>query len=232
MRGGVHDVNGLEMWNGNGEWVWRPLHNPDTLQISAFVDQNPKGFGLLQRDRRFEAYNDLDARFERRPSVWIEPLSDWGQGQIQLVEIPVNDEMNRNILAYWRPRQPLAKGGEHSFAYRMHWCWQPPERPSMPHVVATRTGRAPGGGGRRRRFMVDFTSDEFADPTRGVGLKPNLSNQRGKISGIDGRFVPELRLYRVTFELDPEAANQVEMRLVLERDGQPQSETWLYRWTP
>ena len=232
VRGGVHDVNGLEMWNGNGEWVWRPLHNPDTLQISAFVDQNPKGFGLLQRDRRFEAYNDLDARFERRPSVWIEPLSDWGQGQIQLVEIPVNDEMNRNILAYWRPRQPLAKGGEHSFAYRMHWCWQPPERPSMPHVVATRTGRAPGGGGRRRRIMVYFSSDEFADPTRGVGLKPNLSNQRGKISGIDGRFVPELRLYRVTFELDPEAANQVEMRLVLERDGQPQSETWLYRWTP
>ncbi|WP_164139754.1 glucan biosynthesis protein, partial [Stenotrophomonas maltophilia] len=73
----------------------RPMHNPDTLQISAFVDQNPRGFGLLQRDRRFEAFNDLDARFERRPSVWIEPLGDWGQGQVQLMEIPVNDEMNR-----------------------------------------------------------------------------------------------------------------------------------------
>lgn len=231
VRGAVHDVNGLQIWNGNGEWIWRPMNNPDTLQISAFVDQNPKGFGLLQRDRRADAFNDLDQRFERRPSVWIEPLGDWGQGQVQLMEIPVNDEMNRNILAYWRPRVPLAKGAEHTFTYRMHWCWTPPERPPLASVVATRTGRGQGGG-RRRRFLVDFTSEDFADPTKVAGLKPTLTNQRGRIANVDGRLVPDARLYRVTFDLDPEAANQVELRLVLEREGQAQSETWLYRWTP
>lgn len=231
VRGGVHDINGLQIWNGNEEWIWRPVHNPDTLQISGFVDQNPRGFGLLQRDRRFEAYHDLDARFERRPSVWIEPLGEWGQGQVQLVEIPVNDEMNRNILAYWRPRSPLAKGTEHFFTYRMHWCWSPPERPPHAAVTATRVGRGQGGG-RRRRFLVDFTSDDFADAAKSANLKPNLTNQRGRLGAIDGRLVPEQKLYRVGFDLDPEAANQVELRLVLERDGQAQSETWLYRWTP
>lgn len=231
VRGAVHDVNGLQIWNGNGEWIWRPMNNPDTLQISAFVDQNPKGFGLLQRDRRADAFNDLDQRFERRPSVWIEPLGDWGQGQVQLMEIPVNDEMNRNILAYWRPRVPLAKGAEHSFAYRMHWCWSPPERPPLAAVSATRTGRGQGGG-RRRRFLVDFSAEDFGDASKSGGLKPVLTNQRGRISNVDGRLVPESRIYRVTFDLDPEAANQVELRLVLDRDGQAQSETWLYRWTP
>jgi glucans biosynthesis protein len=231
VRGGVHEAKGLQIWNGNGEWIWRPVTNPETLQVSAFVDQNPRGFGLLQRDRRFEAFNDLDARFERRPSVWIEPLGEWGQGQVQLVEIPVNDEMNRNILAYWRPRTPLARGAEHFFTYRMHWCWSPPERAPFAFVTSTRTGRAQGGG-RRRRFLVDFSSEEFADPARGSGLRVNLTHQRGRVGAIDGRLVPELRLYRVTFDLDPETSNQVELRLVLERDGQAQSETWLYRWTP
>ncbi|MDP2803915.1 MAG: glucan biosynthesis protein [Phreatobacter sp.] len=231
VRGGVHEAQGLQVWNGNGEWIWRPVTNPETLQVSAFVDQNPRGFGLLQRDRRFEAFNDLDARFERRPSVWIEPLGEWGQGQVQLVEIPVNDEMNRNILAYWRPRTPLARGAEHFFTYRMHWCWSPPERPPFAFVSSSRTGRAQGGG-RRRRFLVDFSSDEFADPARAGGLRANLTHQRGRVSAVDGRLVPELRLYRVSFDLDPETSNQVELRLVLEREGQAQSETWLYRWTP
>ncbi|MEI8146439.1 MAG: glucan biosynthesis protein [Alphaproteobacteria bacterium] len=231
VRNGVHEVNGLQVWNGAGEWIWRPLHNPETLQISAFVDQNPKGFGLLQRDRRFESYNDLDARFERRPSVWIEPLSDWGPGQVQLVEIPVNDEVNRNILAYWRPRQPLARGQEHSFTYRMSWGWGPQERHPGAIASGLRVGRAPGGG-RRRRFFVDFTSDDFADNAVGSTLKANLSAHRGRILSQDARLVPELRLYRVSFDLDPEAANLVELRLFIERDGQPASETWLYRWTP
>ncbi len=231
VRGAVHDANGLQIWNGNGEWIWRPVQNPDTLQIAAFVDQNPRGFGLLQRDRRFEAFNDLDSRFERRPSVWIEPLGEWGQGQVQLVEIPVNDEMNRNILAYWRPRTPLGRGTEHSFTYRMHWCWSPPERPQVAWVSATRAGRAPGGG-RRRRFLVDFSYEDFADPAKVQNLRPNLTNQRGRIVSVDGRLVPDVKLYRVAFDLDPETANQVELRLVLERDGQAQSETWLYRWTP
>lgn len=230
-RNGVHEVSGLQAWTGAGEWIWRPLHNPETLQISAFVDQNPKGFGLMQRDRRFDAYNDLDARFERRPSVWIEPLADWGQGQVQLVEIPVQDETNRNIIAYWRPRTGLTRGSEHSVSYRMSWCWSPLERPPGAWSNGVRVGRA-AGGPRRRRFLVDFTAEEFADRTSAPAWRPNLGVNRGRIHNLEGRLVPENKLYRVSFDLDPEAANQVELRLLVERDGTPFSETWLYRWTP
>lgn len=113
----------------------------------------------------------------------------------------------------------------------MHWCWTPPERPPLASVSATRTGRGQGGG-RRRRFLVDFSAEDFGDAAKSAGIKPMLTNQRGRVSNVDGRLVPESRIYRVTFDLDPEAANQVELRLVLDREGQAQSETWLYRWTP
>lgn len=231
VRNAVHEANGLQCWTGAGEWLWRPLHNPETLQISSFVDQNPKGFGLMQRDRRFEAFNDFNARFERRPSAWIEPLGDWGPGQVQLVEIPVQDDVNRNIIVYWRPRGALARGQEHAFTYRMHWCWQPPERPPGAWSSGVRIGRAPGGA-RRRRFLVDFVADDFANAAVMSGIRPNLTTHRGRILGLEGRLMPEIRTYRVAFDLDPEAANQVELRMILERDGQPASETWLYRWTP
>ena len=128
---------------------------PNTLQISAFVDSSPRGFGLLQRERSYEAFQDDDQRFERRPSLWIEPLGDWGQGSVQLLEIPTDAEINDNILAYWRPKAPMAAGSEVPFAYRQYWCWNSPERPPLATVTATRSGR--GTGGRRRRFTVDFT---------------------------------------------------------------------------
>ena len=119
--------------------------------------QLPKGFGLLQRDRAYEAFQDDDQRFERRPSLWIEPLGEWGQGSVQLLEIPTDAEINDNILAYWRPKAPMAAGSEVPFAYRQYWCWVPPERPPLATVAATRVGR--GSGGRRRRFIVEFTGE-------------------------------------------------------------------------
>ena len=95
---------GLQMLNGQGEWLWRPLHNPETLQISAFLDRNPRGFGLLQRDRDYTAFQDDGQHFERRPSLWVEPIGEWDQGAVQLIEIPTDSEVNDNILAYWRPK--------------------------------------------------------------------------------------------------------------------------------
>ena len=157
------------MLNGQGEWLWRPLSNPETLQISAFVDKAPRGFGLLQRDRAFEAFQDDEQRFERRPSLWIEPLGDWGQGSVQLIEIPSDAEINDNILAYWRPKAPMAAGSEVAFAYRQYWCWSPPERPPLATVTATRVGR--GSVGRRRRFFVDFTGDALGESPP-ADLKP------------------------------------------------------------
>jgi len=229
IRPAVYESSGLQMLNGQGEWLWRPLHNPETLQISAFVDNSPRGFGLLQRDRAYEAFQDDDQRFERRPSLWIEPLGDWGQGSVQLLEIPTDAEINDNILTYWRPRVPMAAGSEVAFAYRQYWCWAPPERPPLATVTSTRVGR--GSAGRRRKFTVDFSTEALGDNLP-ADLKSTLTVGPGAFHNLRNWVYPERKTIRVAFELDPGNENACEMRLILEAGGKPISETWLYRWTP
>ena len=228
VRAAVYKSSGLQMLKGHGEWLWRPLNNPDALQISAFIDRNPRGFGLLQRDRDYGAFQDDVQRFERRPSLWIEPIGEWDQGVVQLIEIPTESEVNDNILAYWRPKAPMPAGAEIAFAYRQFWCWTPPERPPLATVTATRVGK--GSGGRRRRFFVDFTGDMLATPI--PNLRPALTTSPGAAQNVKVWPYPERKALRVAFELDPGTDNVCEMRLVLEGDGKPLSETWLYRWTP
>ncbi|TDR85411.1 glucan biosynthesis protein [Enterovirga rhinocerotis] len=227
IRPGAYEAAGLSILNGQGEWVWRPLNNPDTLQISAFLDDNPRGFGLLQRDRDFAAFQDDVLRYERRPSLWIEPIGEWGPGAVQLIEIPSDSEINKNILAYWRPKAPLPAGQEASFAYRQFWTWTPPARPNLAQVVATRSGRA---AARRRRFAVEFQGDGLAEVP--PDLKPVLSSQPGAIHNVRVWTYPERKAVRVTFELDFGTDTACEMRLLLQSGTQPVSETWLYRWTP
>jgi periplasmic glucans biosynthesis protein len=228
-RPAVYESAGLQMLNGQGEWLWRPLNNPETLQISAFVDNAPRGFGLIQRERSYEAFQDDDQRFERRPTLWIEPIGEWGQGSVQLIEIPSDAEINDNIIAYWRPKAVMAAGSEVAVAYRQYWCWQPPERPPLATVAVTRVGR--GFVGRRRRFFVDFTGDNLVDPTP-ADLKPVLTVGPGSIHFLRAWPYPERKTVRVSFDLDPGNENACEMRLILEAGGKPISETWLYRWTP
>ncbi|MEA3198370.1 MAG: periplasmic glucans biosynthesis protein, partial [Gammaproteobacteria bacterium] len=92
----IHDSDGLSMWTGAGEWIWRPLTNPGQLHFSSYLDENPRGFGLLQRDRNFDHYQDDGVYYDRRPSLWVEPKlgggTGWGKGSVQLVEIPTVDE--------------------------------------------------------------------------------------------------------------------------------------------
>jgi glucans biosynthesis protein len=228
IRPAVHESSGLQMHNGQGEWLWRPLQNPETLQISAFVDTNPRGFGLLQRDRSYESYQDDEQRLERRPSVWIEPLGDWGQGSVQLLEIPSDAEINDNILAYWRPKAPLPAGSEAAFAYRQYWCWTPPDRPPLALATTTRIGR--GTNGRRRRFAVDFAGGPLGENAPS-DLNPAITVSPGAIHNLKLWPYPERKIVRVAFELDPGNENASEVRLVLEAGGKPISETWLYRWT-
>jgi glucans biosynthesis protein len=229
MRPAVHEVNGLQMLNGRGEWIWRPVSNPEQLQISSFVDENPKGFGVLQRERDFAAFHDDDQQFQLRPSLWIEPIGDWGPGFVQLVEIPSDSEVNDNIIAYWRPRQPMAAGAEMTFAYRQFWCWTTPERPPLATAVGFRIGR--GGPGRRRRFLVEFAGgflnqDQPPEPKLALGASP------GQI--VNPRLILDhgRKAARVAFDLEPGSESAVELRLVLEGADGPLTETWLYRWTP
>lgn len=223
----VNEVGGLQMLSGSGEWIWRPVSNPKQLQISMFGASNPRGFGLVMRDRDFALYQDIDNRWELHPSIWVEPIGDWGAGALQLVEIPSDNEIHDNIIVNWRPKEPLAAGSEHNFAYRQHWCWLPPERPPLAVVVGTRTGRA----GRRRRFVVDFVGERLINPN-GTEITPQVWASNNGVQNL--RMIPggDARPYRVIFELDTGTEQLIELRLALMSANSPLSETWLYRWTP
>jgi glucans biosynthesis protein len=117
----LHDSSGLSIHAGNDEWIWRPLNNPKHLAVSSFTVENPKGFGLLQRGREFGRFEDLDDRYDKRPSAWVEPKGDWGKGTVDLVEIPTADETNDNIVAFWNPEKMPAAGEALEHDYRLHF---------------------------------------------------------------------------------------------------------------
>lgn len=229
IRPNVFEVSGLQMLSGKGEWLWRPVANRETLQISAFADQNPRGFGLIQRDRSFETFGDDDAHWEVRPSLWIEPIGDWGDGEVQLLEIPSDSENNDNIIAYWRPKAALAAGAAMSFAYRQFWCWAPPARPPFATSIVSRIGRI--GATKRRRFVVEFADESFADPSRTAQISAKILVAPGQIAASRSFASHERKRVRIVFDLDPGSETSCEMRLLLEAGGKPASETWLYRWT-
>lgn len=234
IRPAAHEVHGLQMFNGKDEWLWRPVSNRETLQVSAFVDTNPHGFGFLQRERNPNLYLDDAQRWDMRPSLWIEPIGDWGAGEVTLVEIPSESEVNDNIVAYWRPKQPLLAGGEATFAYRQFWCWQPPNRPALAQATMSRSGRMGGGPQniRRRRFLVEFNGDILGDPQRSPEIQTNINATTGAISSVRTFLDRERKSLRVIFDMDAGSDVLSELRLLLESNGKPISETWLYRWTP
>jgi glucans biosynthesis protein len=228
----VHDSDGLLILNGRGERLWRPLANPKTLQISAFLDVGPRGFGLMQRDRDFTAYEDLESAFERRPSLWVEPVGDWGQGSVTLVEIPSNSEVNDNIVAFWQPQAPIAAGSEYSFAYRLSWGNGPPQTEGGAIVSATRRGRADlKQDTPPRLFVIDYVLPDKTAPRPAQDPKATVTVSAGKVSHLVIGANPMTQGWRITFQLDPESADSVELRLVLAfTDGRP-AEIWVYRWT-
>ena len=227
IRPNVYEIGGLQMLTGAGEWIWRPVANRDTLQISAFVDENPRGFGLLQRNRSFSMFQDDDQHWELRPSLWIEPIGDWGEGQVQLLEIPTASENNGNIIAFWRPKAGLAEGESQSFAYRQFWCWTPPARPTLAVCTGARMGKA----GKLWRFALEFSGDLLANATDAAQTKVNMAANPGQIVASRSFASAERKTLRVVFDLDPGSEAYSELRVVLEFAGRPASETWLYRWT-
>jgi glucans biosynthesis protein len=229
-RPAAHDSEGLSMWTGRGDQIWRPLANPTDLQISAFSDTNSHGFGLMQRKRSFSDYEDLALQYEKRPSLWIEPIGDWSDGVVELVEIPTPNEVNDNIVAFWRPKDKLAAHGEFNFTYRMHWGWDCPWTTKLGRVVDTRSGAADDRKGRT--FALDFVGDAVkalpadAKPHASVGCAP------GTISNVVVEPNPVLGGWRIIFDMTPGDAKLVEMHCALVDDSGQLSETWLYRWTP
>jgi glucans biosynthesis protein len=221
----VHDSDGLQITTKSGEQLFRPLANPLKLQVSAFTREVPQGFGLVQRSRQQSDFQDIDAQYERRPSAWVTPKGDWGNGAVELVEIPSGRETNDNIVAFWRPAQPLLPAHPAQYAYNITWNDEPPLPKGLGKVAATRSGASIDR--KRRVFMLDIVgAGEKLD-----GLRLDLSSSAGAISNSTLVSNGALHGLRASFELDPKDADLIELRLRVMRGDTPASETWLYRWT-
>lgn len=232
----VHDSDGLSIWRGVGEVLWRPLVNPQQLRISVFGDDNPRGFGLLQRERAPGGYGDLDARYERRPNLWVEPKGAWGKGSVRLIEIPVLEETHDNIVAFWTPDEPVTAGRELRLAYTLFWSLSEPIETGLRKVIDTRIGRGgtPGSDDRPdnlRRVVIEF-SDQPAEAGAAADAEalPEvvLECHNGECSLPKVRSNEATGGWQVSFDIRAGDA-AVELRCYLSRDGKPISEIWLYR---
>ena len=234
----VHDNDGLAMWTGSGERIWRPLDNPRAVRTTSFLDHNPRGFGLMQRDRVFANYEDDGVFYERRPALWVEPRGDWGAGSVQLVEIPTDDEIHDNIVAYWTTDETVPAGASPRFDYRLHWMSAPVfgQQPAG-HVIATRVGRAgipgqprPDGG---VKYAIDFAGGELAGYTseqRVVEAVVEASNAR-----IDNPYairVVGTDHWRLVFDVYPEGDTPTDLRAWLRAGKRALTETWVFTHRP
>jgi glucans biosynthesis protein len=221
----VHDSDGLMINSNSGEQIFRQLANPIKLQVSAFTTQQPRGFGLVQRSRQQSDFQDFENQYERRPSAWIEPKGDWGPGAVELVEIPSGRESNDNIVAFWRPAHGLPANHPAHFEYRITWLAEPALPKGMGKVFATRAGASLDG--KRRVFILDFVgAGEKID-----GLRLELAASTGKISNATLKSNGSVHGLRASFEIEPNDADLIELRMRVMRGDVPVTETWLYRWT-
>jgi glucans biosynthesis protein len=228
-RPAVHDSDGLLMLTGRGERIWRSLNNPRDLQISVFGDSNPRGFGLMQRRRDFHSYEDLEARYERRPSLWIEPIGDWGDGAVHLIEIPTNSEIHDNTVAFWRPKDPLKAKGEYRYTFRMHWGSEAPVDPAVGRITSARSGAGSQQG--TRYVVLDAEGGALRDLPADASPQLLVTASQGEIRNPVAYRNPETNGWRIAFELAPGDARSIELRAELKGGPATLAETWLYRWT-
>lgn len=238
FRPEVHDSDGLLMASANGEWIWRPISNHRGLHVSSLSDENPKGFGLLQRDRDFDHYMDLEANYERRPSMWVMPEGDWGKGRAELVEIPSDSEVNDNVVAYWVPEKSMKAGSSQTYKYRLRSFDAHLPEQTGGKVIRTRIGWGanPGQGNppprTKRKFVIDFRGGELDNLSTDAPLVAELQKNAGTISELTVRQLPDKRTWRASFKLDPDGNTPADMRLHLKLRDQRLTEVWSYVWYP
>ncbi|CDF86694.1 Glucans biosynthesis protein G [Pseudomonas knackmussii B13] len=236
----LHDSAGLQILAGNDEWIWRPLNNPKHLAVSSYSVENPKGFGLLQRGREFSRYEDLDDRYDLRPSAWIEPRGEWGKGSIELVEIPTPDETNDNIVAFFNPEKRPEPGQSMDFSYRLHWTMDEDALHSQKIAQVKQTMRSVGDVKQANLIRQPDGSTALVVDFEGANLKvlpPDASvttqvstDSNAEVKENALRYNPVTQGWRLTLRIkvkDPK--KPTEMRAALVKDGQTLSETWSYQ---
>ena len=236
----VHDSDGLLVFNGNNEWLWRPLDNAKQLRMSSFVDENVKGFGLFQRDRNPDHYQDMEAFYEQRPSVWIEPLSGFEKGNVHLVEIPSDKEIHDNVVAFFWPDKKIEKGKEYTFKYRMYWLSDEiPYNSNKAYVYSTYTGVGGVAGSPSetfKKFVIDFKGGDLDKYDHVSQLKPIVSTSNGHLSNIVVQKNTINGGYRVFFDYKPDGKT-AELRASLmslkeENKDEVLTEVWTYQFLP
>ncbi|MEX1035520.1 MAG: glucan biosynthesis protein [Sneathiella sp.] len=239
FRPEVHDSDGLLMHTGSDEWIWRPLTNPLQLNVSAFTDNNPKGFGLIQRDRDYNNYMDFETYYHQRPSLWVEPRGEgWGKGSVRLVEIPTAEEVNDNIVAFWVSDEPFSTDKSIRLAYRMTSLENLDEANHLAHVLRTRTGWGgvpgtnPAAPKSVRRFMIDFQGGDLSTLHPEQPVKPEVQTTKGKIDDLALHKLPDTNIWRLSFRLQSAGELKADMRVYLTLRGQRLTETWSYLYEP
>jgi glucans biosynthesis protein len=232
FRPEVHDSDGLLVHFDGGEWLWRPLDNPTRVEVSGLRARNPRGFGLIQRDRDFASYQDIETRSELRPSVWVAPRGDWGPGRVELVQIPSQSEFDDNVVAYWVPDAPFEPGAPIELAYTLSFYGDDPGRPPGGRAIATRTDA--GTLERGRRFVIDFDGERLralpdAAPPRAV---VSVAPEAGELADHHVVRNPATGGWRLTFQLRRKTSAPVELRAYLAAGGEVLTETWSYALLP
>ncbi|MFO1104706.1 MAG: glucan biosynthesis protein D [Amaricoccus sp.] len=235
----VHDSDGLELWLGSGERIWRPLNNPPRVMTNAFAAEGIKGFGLAQRERDFKQYEDDGVFYDKRATVWVEPKGDWGKGEVMLVELSTNDEIHDNIVAFWRPGAPAVAGASFDISYGLNWVEAGPPA-EVAQFVATRIGAGGVPGQPRPANTIKLVCDldgrgfEGLDRTSGVEAKVDVS--RGTLGLTVAYPIAGTSLWRVMFDVDMGPDNgkdePIDMRMFVHREGKALSETWIYQVFP
>ncbi|EMG36152.1 periplasmic glucans biosynthesis protein [Desulfocurvibacter africanus PCS] len=242
FRPEVHDSDGLQIQFSSGEWLFRPLKNPKNLAISAFEAESVRGFGLLQRDRDFGSFQDLEAHYHQRPNLWIEPRGDWGSGRLELVEIPTPNEMNDNIVAYWSPARMPKPGVPMSFDYVMRWQGEAESHAPAGHAISTRAGQGSRTGSRL--FVVDFKGGALESLAADAPVMAVISVDEGaKLLEQQVMRNQATGGWRLSFLVLPDASSAldkmlaerrspVELRAFLQQGSDVLTETWSYSFKP
>lgn len=234
-RGEVHDSDGLKIVRRSGEELWRYLNNPKHLANSFFGEDSPKAFGLFQRDRQFQHYQDAEARYERRPSLLVEPLNEWGKGLIHLVELPTSQETNDNIVAYWVPEVEIKAGQQLEFKYRLTWGAIEETGKKLARVTSLRTGAGgvsgvEGNGSGLRKFVVDFAGDLLRNLSAGSGVEATVNVSNGEIVHFSVFQIEPNDVWRLALDVRSTGDGPIELSAFLNNEGRRLSETWLYQW--
>jgi glucans biosynthesis protein len=207
---------------------------------NSFMDNDVKGFGLAQRDRDFDHYLDDGAFYDRRPSVWIEPLAGWGRGAVQLIEMPTGEETWDNVVVYWTPQEKWEAGERKSYSYRLSWIESIPHPQLLARVIGTWSGfGGPPGlsykdrNPNTRKYVIDFESTQFAGLGRHDGVDLVVNASRGTVSAVASYpVVSQSHRWRGLFDLTADGAEPVDLRAYLRRGNDALSETWIYQHFP